>query len=192
MALSHLAQRVPTPGFGPGARLLARPSTISQLRLSKAGFSCRRDVSSTAACGRLRFARPAQVANSESFQRAKEPDFRRPASVDTGHSAAPRPALGQAPSSPSPNHRGLRPSHRNAHLRPHHHLPAPASRAFSSSAAMAAIKIDGTAIARGVRERLQAEIAEKKAINPRFQPSLKIIQGALTKPRASQCLLPPD
>jgi hypothetical protein len=30
-----------------------------------------------------------------------------------------------------------------------------------------------------VRERLQAEIAEKKGINPRFQPCLKIIQGAL-------------
>lgn len=44
---------------------------------------------------------------------------------------------------------------------------------------MAATKIDGTAIARKVRERLQAEIAEKKAVNPRFQPSLKIIQGAL-------------
>ncbi len=44
---------------------------------------------------------------------------------------------------------------------------------------MAAAKIDGTAIARKVRERLQAEIAEKKAINPRFQPCLKIIQGAL-------------
>ncbi|KXX76371.1 C-1-tetrahydrofolate synthase, cytoplasmic [Madurella mycetomatis] len=41
---------------------------------------------------------------------------------------------------------------------------------------MAAAKIDGTAIARKVRERLQAEIAEKKGINPRFQPCLKIIQ----------------
>ncbi len=44
---------------------------------------------------------------------------------------------------------------------------------------MAATKIDGTAIARKVREGLQAKIAEKKALNPRFQPSLKIIQGAL-------------
>ncbi|KAL2171590.1 hypothetical protein VTG60DRAFT_2423 [Thermothelomyces hinnuleus] len=41
---------------------------------------------------------------------------------------------------------------------------------------MVATKIDGTAIARKVRERLQAQIAEKKAINPRFQPCLKIIQ----------------
>lgn len=44
---------------------------------------------------------------------------------------------------------------------------------------MAAAKIDGTAIARKVREQLRAEIAEKKGINPRFQPCLKIIQGAL-------------
>lgn len=42
---------------------------------------------------------------------------------------------------------------------------------------MPATKIDGTAIAKNVRERLRAEIAEKKAANPRFQPCLKIIQG---------------
>jgi methylenetetrahydrofolate dehydrogenase (NADP+)/methenyltetrahydrofolate cyclohydrolase/formyltetrahydrofolate synthetase len=42
---------------------------------------------------------------------------------------------------------------------------------------MTATKIDGTAIAKDVRQRLQAEIAEKQKINPRFQPSLKIIQG---------------
>ncbi|KAL2115528.1 hypothetical protein VTJ04DRAFT_9783 [Mycothermus thermophilus] len=41
---------------------------------------------------------------------------------------------------------------------------------------MPATKIDGTAIAKNVRERLRAEIAEKKAANPRFQPCLKIIQ----------------
>ncbi|KAL2264937.1 hypothetical protein VTJ83DRAFT_7447 [Remersonia thermophila] len=41
---------------------------------------------------------------------------------------------------------------------------------------MVATKIDGNAIARNVRERLRAEIAEKKAANPRFQPCLKIIQ----------------
>ncbi|KAK3935898.1 C-1-tetrahydrofolate synthase, cytoplasmic [Diplogelasinospora grovesii] len=41
---------------------------------------------------------------------------------------------------------------------------------------MAATKIDGTAIAKKIRERLHAEIAEKKKSNPRYQPSLKIIQ----------------
>jgi len=41
---------------------------------------------------------------------------------------------------------------------------------------MAATKIDGTAIAKKIRERLRAEIAEVKETNPRFTPSLKIIQ----------------
>lgn len=42
---------------------------------------------------------------------------------------------------------------------------------------MAATKIDGTAIAKRIREGLHAEILEKKKANPRFIPSLKIIQG---------------
>ncbi|KAH6613789.1 formate--tetrahydrofolate ligase-domain-containing protein [Chaetomium sp. MPI-SDFR-AT-0129] len=41
---------------------------------------------------------------------------------------------------------------------------------------MAAAKIDGTAIAKKVREQLRVEIVEKKNANARFQPSLKIIQ----------------
>ncbi|ROT35635.1 formate-tetrahydrofolate ligase [Sodiomyces alkalinus F11] len=41
---------------------------------------------------------------------------------------------------------------------------------------MAATKIDGTAIAKKIREGLAAEVLERQAINPRFQPSLKIIQ----------------
>lgn len=49
---------------------------------------------------------------------------------------------------------------------------------FSTSrAVMSATKIDGTAIAKRIREGLHAEILEKKKINPRFIPSLKIIQG---------------
>jgi methylenetetrahydrofolate dehydrogenase (NADP+)/methenyltetrahydrofolate cyclohydrolase/formyltetrahydrofolate synthetase len=43
---------------------------------------------------------------------------------------------------------------------------------------MAATKIDGTAIAKKIRERLRAEIAQVKETNPRFSPSLKIIQGS--------------
>ncbi|KAK3383959.1 hypothetical protein B0T24DRAFT_70576 [Lasiosphaeria ovina] len=73
--------------------------------------------------------------------------------------------------------------------------PARATRNFSSSSissshcpgtaevphalgvgAMAAIKIDGTAIAKRIRERLRNEIAQKKQANPRYQPSLRIIQ----------------
>ncbi|GAB7358665.1 hypothetical protein MBLNU230_g3894t1 [Neophaeotheca triangularis] len=41
---------------------------------------------------------------------------------------------------------------------------------------MAATKIDGTAIAKTIRERLNSEIATKQAANPRFKPSLVIIQ----------------
>ncbi|KAH8902383.1 C-1-tetrahydrofolate synthase [Coniochaeta sp. PMI_546] len=41
---------------------------------------------------------------------------------------------------------------------------------------MAAIKIDGTAIAKRIREGLHAEILEKRKANPKYKPSLKIIQ----------------
>ncbi|KAH8685734.1 formate--tetrahydrofolate ligase-domain-containing protein [Tricladium varicosporioides] len=41
---------------------------------------------------------------------------------------------------------------------------------------MTATKIDGTAIAKSIRERLLGEIQEAQKINPRFKPSLKIIQ----------------
>jgi methylenetetrahydrofolate dehydrogenase (NADP+) / methenyltetrahydrofolate cyclohydrolase / formyltetrahydrofolate synthetase len=36
--------------------------------------------------------------------------------------------------------------------------------------------IDGTAIARSIRERIHAQIQEAKKLNPRYKPSLKIIQ----------------
>ncbi|KAI5812354.1 formate--tetrahydrofolate ligase-domain-containing protein [Pyronema omphalodes] len=41
---------------------------------------------------------------------------------------------------------------------------------------MVAAKIDGTAIARRIRERIHKDIAEKQASNPRFKPSLTIVQ----------------
>ncbi|ROV89003.1 hypothetical protein VSDG_08706 [Cytospora chrysosperma] len=41
---------------------------------------------------------------------------------------------------------------------------------------MAAQKIDGTTIAKNIRGRLQAEIQERKQANPKYIPSLKIIQ----------------
>jgi methylenetetrahydrofolate dehydrogenase (NADP+)/methenyltetrahydrofolate cyclohydrolase/formyltetrahydrofolate synthetase len=47
----------------------------------------------------------------------------------------------------------------------------------TSAAAMGATKLDGTAIAKSIRERLGAEIAEKQKLNPRYKPTLKIIQG---------------
>ena len=42
---------------------------------------------------------------------------------------------------------------------------------------MGATKLDGTAIAKSIRERLGREIAEKQKLNSRYKPSLKIIQG---------------
>lgn len=51
-------------------------------------------------------------------------------------------------------------------------------RSFSSSSAnMAGTKIDGAAIAKSIRERLNAEIRKTQQSNPRFQPSLVIFQG---------------
>ena len=44
---------------------------------------------------------------------------------------------------------------------------------------MTATKIDGTAIARSIRERLGQEIKKKQETNPRYRPSLKIIQGMI-------------
>ncbi|KAI9795591.1 MAG: mitochondrial C1- tetrahydrofolate synthase precursor, partial [Sarcosagium campestre] len=41
---------------------------------------------------------------------------------------------------------------------------------------MTAIKIDGTAIAKGIRERLGAEVKEIQESNPNFNPSLRIVQ----------------
>lgn len=51
-------------------------------------------------------------------------------------------------------------------------------RPFSNtSSAMTAKKIDGTAIAKAIRERLCAEIEKAQKTNPRFKPSLRIVQG---------------
>lgn len=47
----------------------------------------------------------------------------------------------------------------------------------STPAAMTATKIDGTAIAKKIREKLQAQIEATQKVNPRYKPSLKIIQG---------------
>jgi methylenetetrahydrofolate dehydrogenase (NADP+)/methenyltetrahydrofolate cyclohydrolase/formyltetrahydrofolate synthetase len=44
---------------------------------------------------------------------------------------------------------------------------------------MTAKKIDGTAIAKSIRERLHAEIENTQKTNSRFKPSLKIIQGKI-------------
>ena len=41
---------------------------------------------------------------------------------------------------------------------------------------MTATKIDGTAIAKSIREKIAKDIAEKQAKNSRYKPSLVIIQ----------------
>jgi hypothetical protein len=52
------------------------------------------------------------------------------------------------------------------------------TRQFSStSSAMTATKIDGTAIAKKIRERIHNEVENTRKSNPRYKPSLKIIQG---------------
>ena len=51
------------------------------------------------------------------------------------------------------------------------------SRSISSSAhRMAAERIDGTAIAKSIRERIDAEIKKTQETNPRYKPSLTIVQ----------------
>ena len=62
-------------------------------------------------------------------------------------------------------------------------IPHPCNKAskryFSSSLRnMTAEKIDGTAIAKGIRARLQGEIKKRQETNPRYKPSLTIVQGA--------------
>ncbi|MCJ1387978.1 tetrahydrofolate synthase [Xylographa bjoerkii] len=55
--------------------------------------------------------------------------------------------------------------------------PTLGKRLFSSTnSVMAAERIDGTAIAKAIRERINAEIKEKQAKNPRYKPALTIIQ----------------
>lgn len=52
------------------------------------------------------------------------------------------------------------------------------SRAIHSTRhlAMPAVKIDGNAIAKSIREQISEKIANTQARNPKFQPSLAIIQ----------------
>ena len=50
-------------------------------------------------------------------------------------------------------------------------------RQFSSGAPnMAAVKIDGTAIAKSIREKINADVKEIQKTNPRYKPSLTIVQ----------------
>jgi len=58
-----------------------------------------------------------------------------------------------------------------------HDVWAPSRRQFSSSApTMIAMKIDGNAIAKGIREKINVDIKEIQKTNPRYKPSLTIVQ----------------
>ena len=65
------------------------------------------------------------------------------------------------------------------------HKPTPSltlrfRRKFSQSLPnMTATKIDGTAIAKDIRDRLKREIQGQQQTNPRFKPSLVIFQGKM-------------
>ncbi|KAJ5614403.1 C-1-tetrahydrofolate synthase cytoplasmic [Penicillium herquei] len=59
-------------------------------------------------------------------------------------------------------------------------LAAASYRNFTSSTNMAS-KIDGTAIAKSIRQGLKTEIEEKQATNPRFKPNLIIFQGTYVR-----------
>lgn len=52
---------------------------------------------------------------------------------------------------------------------------------------MTATKIDGTAIARRIRESLSAQIKKQQETDPEFKPSLTIIQGECGKLTAAGC-----
>ena len=47
---------------------------------------------------------------------------------------------------------------------------------------MTAAKIDGTAIARGVREQLHVAILRRQQADAAYQPALRIIQGEPPRP----------
>lgn len=52
------------------------------------------------------------------------------------------------------------------------------NRSFSTTTAnMVGTKIDGTSIAKSIREKLNGEIHKAQTSNPRFKPSLVIFQG---------------
>lgn len=58
-----------------------------------------------------------------------------------------------------------------------HSLAASANPTTPAPSTMPGQKIDGTAIAKGIREEIKNEIVRIQEVNPRFKPCLTIIQG---------------
>ena len=76
---------------------------------------------------------------------------------------------------PSISRRNVQPATRLSNFAQH---PTSDRRFFASTQSrMAGKTIDGTAIAKGIREKLNVEIKKAQEVNPRFRPSLTIIQG---------------
>jgi len=133
--------------------------------------------SAVAACGRVILRRPYQLSSAASP----------PSASGLSRQLSDLTATYTAPPFPSTH-----PSRKFAprHIRPRTRITAqpgrpipglrissPARPFSTSTSAMAAAKIDGTAIAKKIRERLQAQILERQRANPLFKPSLKIVQG---------------
>lgn len=187
MTLTLMAQRVPTPRLVPATKTLLHYLPAHQFH-SRGLFSTQRTRNSEWRASRNAPTTSAAACDSGAVD-ARSADFRRPLSAVVGSAAPRRPTLARgAPTISSPTLGQNTKSWRSLSgeiLRPVCLLSITAPRAFSSSAAaMVATKIDGKAIAQKVRERLKGQIAEKKAINPRFQPCLKIIQGACVASRS--------
>lgn len=79
--------------------------------------------------------------------------------------------------SPSTSHVLSPPGSRGLLLPRNGSCPSACASFSTSSRNMVASKIDGTAIAKKIRDGLRTEIDDKRKSNPRYQPSLKIIQG---------------
>ena len=67
-------------------------------------------------------------------------------------------------------------AHKRAHSQVRQLAPTSTSCLPAAPRAMAATKIDGTGIAKSIRERICTDIKKAQETNPRYQPSLKIVQ----------------
>ncbi|KAK4447908.1 hypothetical protein QBC34DRAFT_121446 [Podospora aff. communis PSN243] len=167
MTLSRLVSRA-SPAACPAARQQSGAKARSAQRALAGGRS---------PLGAHEFCDQADKAAWSDHKPAPEP--RRVSSAGGVLSAAPRPTHRLAASLLC-RYNDFRPTPHVDSFGRHRHPATRSTRFFSGSATlratMAATKIDGTAIAKKIRERLRAEIAEIKQTNPRFTPSLKIIQ----------------
>jgi len=180
MTLARLLSQVPKPALPAAGRRFRGHARSAQriLPLADAGRTrC------TVAHG---FREWSDKATWSKQKQKPQPEPRRLSSADGARSAAPRSThyrlAGSTLLCMNTTSSHLCPTLLEASPGRHSHQAASPIRFFSgsapASATMAATKIDGTAIAKKIRERLRAEIAQVKETNPRFRPSLKIIQGS--------------